>query len=152
MSLAILNQPCSSRFASSLVISLQLSRQRRAFVSTANRRDDKNAQPQTAATESIELSSVSWSFDQADGSQRHISLNRMIHGSIYLMRIGKLVIPVRRLELMARLLRNTPRNQPVLFIYRNTPCVVIGRNQVSLPSTFRLNADKAESMERDHPP
>jgi lipoate-protein ligase A len=38
---------------------------------------------------------------------------------------------------MNRLLRNTPRNQPVLFIYRNTPCVVIGRNQVSPPPPFR---------------
>nr|ODN99699.1 lipoate-protein ligase A [Cryptococcus depauperatus CBS 7855] len=27
------------------------------------------------------------------------------------------------------LLRNTPHNQPVLFLYRNSPCVVIGRNQ-----------------------
>lgn len=28
-----------------------------------------------------------------------------------------------------RLLRNTPVDQPVLFTYRNIPCVVIGRNQ-----------------------
>ncbi|KAL7422195.1 hypothetical protein Q5752_002841 [Cryptotrichosporon argae] len=27
------------------------------------------------------------------------------------------------------LMRNTPTTQPVLFIYRNAPCVVIGRNQ-----------------------
>lgn len=32
---------------------------------------------------------------------------------------------------MNRLLRNTPPDQPVLFLYRNFPCVVIGRNQVS---------------------
>lgn len=28
-----------------------------------------------------------------------------------------------------RLLRNTPVSQPLLFIYRNAQCVVIGRNQ-----------------------
>ena len=29
------------------------------------------------------------------------------------------------------LFRNTPVNQPVLFLYRHNPCVVIGRNQAS---------------------
>lgn len=33
-------------------------------------------------------------------------------------------------NLLRRLLRNTPHDQPVLFLYRNFPCVVIGRNQV----------------------
>ena len=35
-----------------------------------------------------------------------------------------------------RLLRNTLHNEPTLFIYRNTPCVVIGRNQVSWLALF----------------
>jgi lipoate-protein ligase A len=34
-----------------------------------------------------------------------------------------------------RLLRNTPHDQPVLFLYRNFPCVVIGRNQASRAHT-----------------
>lgn len=59
---------------------------------------------------------------------------------------------------MFRLLRNTPRNQPVLFFYRNRPCVVIGRNQASL-SIIQSTTDtpwieeltKPEPMERDRP-
>lgn len=35
------------------------------------------------------------------------------------------------LSAVHRLLRNTPHDQPVLFLYRNFPCVVIGRNQAS---------------------
>jgi hypothetical protein len=58
---SLLSQPCSSRFASSLLTSLQRSNQSRAFVSTPRARNDKDAQPQTPASEAIELSSVSLS-------------------------------------------------------------------------------------------
>jgi len=35
-----------------------------------------------------------------------------------------------------RLLKNVPTDQPALFVYRNTPCVVIGRNQVHIVSPY----------------
>lgn len=58
----------------------------------------------------------------------------MIRGSTFRTRTGTVPqsILVKSEETDGlRLLRNTPRNQPVLFFYRNRPCVVIGRNQVS---------------------
>lgn len=92
-------------------------------------------------------------------SQQLTYLNRMIPGSTSPTRTGMIPRPTPRVsKLTFRLLRNTPRNQPVLFFYRNKPCVVIGRNQVKhshhLPLLLRYRSDEAdipEPMERDHP-
>ncbi|WWC69572.1 uncharacterized protein I206_103515 [Kwoniella pini CBS 10737] len=97
--LAIL-RPCSSRFAASL-FNQSTTRQ---FSSTLSRKEQKAAQPQTPATDSIELSApVAYISESHD--------------------------PWFNLSYEDWLLRNTPHEQPVLFLYRNFPCVVIGRNQ-----------------------
>ncbi|WVQ98628.1 hypothetical protein IAU59_005758 [Kwoniella sp. CBS 9459] len=115
-----LSRPCSSRFAASMTRShlhlhlhpptpttpqsqAQFS-QRRTLLTTLPRREQKEAQPQTAATDSIEL----------DAPVTYISESHD---------------PWFNLSFEDWLMRNTPNNQPVLFLYRNFPCVVIGRNQ-----------------------
>lgn len=56
-----------------------------------------------------------------------------------------------RKKLNARLLRNTPHDQPVLFLYRNFPCVVIGRNQVSFRSLMSASAHEQNPWKETTP-
>ncbi|WWC85362.1 uncharacterized protein L201_000225 [Kwoniella dendrophila CBS 6074] len=94
-------RPCSSRFAASVLCE---SHAFRPFSTSLSRKEQKAAQPQTAATDSIVLSApVTYISESHD--------------------------PWFNLSYEDWLLRNTPHNQPVLFLYRNFPCVVIGRNQ-----------------------
>ncbi|WVW83244.1 hypothetical protein I302_105263 [Kwoniella bestiolae CBS 10118] len=95
LSQAIL-RPCSSRFAVSLL--------HRPFSTTLSRREQKAAQPQTPATDSIELGAPVTYISESHNPWFNLSYEDW-------------------------LLRNTPHDQPVLFLYRNFPCVVIGRNQ-----------------------
>ncbi|WWC61224.1 uncharacterized protein I303_103804 [Kwoniella dejecticola CBS 10117] len=93
-------RPCSSRFAAALVHRPNF----RQFSTTLSRKEQKAAQPQTPATDSIELSApVAYISESHD--------------------------PWFNLSFEDWLLRDTPHDQPVLFLYRNFPCVVIGRNQ-----------------------
>ncbi|WRT67011.1 uncharacterized protein IL334_003977 [Kwoniella shivajii] len=95
-------RPCSSRFAASFSCHPVLTS--RSLSTTLSRKEQKAAQPQTPATESIELGApVTYISESHD--------------------------PWFNLSYEDWLLRNTPHNQPVLFLYRNFPCVVIGRNQ-----------------------
>ncbi|WWD15807.1 hypothetical protein CI109_100231 [Kwoniella shandongensis] len=98
---SVLLRPCSSRFAASLTFPPMRGRN---IHTTLSRREEKAAQPQTPATEHIEL----------DAPVTYISESHD---------------PWFNLSFEDWLLRNTPHNQPVLFLYRNYPCVVIGRNQ-----------------------
>ncbi|KAL0250278.1 hypothetical protein I308_102451 [Cryptococcus tetragattii IND107] len=77
---------------------------RRALHTSTLRFHDKAAQPQTPATENIELGAP-------------------------ITYISKSHDPWLNLSYEDWLFRNTPHDQPVLFLYRNFPCVVIGRNQ-----------------------
>ncbi|OCF35398.1 lipoate-protein ligase A [Kwoniella heveanensis BCC8398] len=106
-----LSRPCSSRFAASLTrFHLHLHPTsyspitQRPLSTSLSRLEQKDAQPQTAATDSIEL----------DAPVTYISESHD---------------PWFNLSYEDWLMRNTPNNQPVLFLYRNFPCVVIGRNQ-----------------------
>ncbi|KAK8869918.1 hypothetical protein IAR55_000486 [Kwoniella newhampshirensis] len=98
---SILLRPCSSRFAASLTQPLVRGR---TVHTTASRWEEKAVQPQTPASEHIEL----------DAPVTYISESHD---------------PWFNLSFEDWLLRNTPHNQPVLFLYRNYACVVIGRNQ-----------------------
>jgi hypothetical protein len=60
LSLAALSQPCSSRFAAALASSLRPTF--RPFSSSRQVRQEKAAQPQTPATEHVELRAVSRSL------------------------------------------------------------------------------------------
>ncbi|ORY32223.1 hypothetical protein BCR39DRAFT_557623 [Naematelia encephala] len=98
-----LSQPCSSLQASRQINCLFTCR---FITSTSSRSENKSAQPSTAATATanIELSApVTYLSESHD--------------------------PYFNLAYEDHLLRSTPHNQPVLFMYRNRPCVVIGRNQ-----------------------
>ncbi|WVQ71545.1 hypothetical protein IAR50_001084 [Cryptococcus sp. DSM 104548] len=64
----------------------------------------KQAQPQTPATDNIELTAPATYISESHDPWFNLSYEDW-------------------------LLRNTPVDQPVLFLYRNFPCVVIGRNQ-----------------------
>ncbi|XAO24119.1 hypothetical protein I312_102909 [Cryptococcus bacillisporus CA1280] len=77
---------------------------RRALHASTLRSHDKAAQPQTPATENIELGAP-------------------------ITYISKSHDPWFNLSYEDWLFRSTPHDQPVLFLYRNFPCVVIGRNQ-----------------------
>ncbi|KAK6902798.1 hypothetical protein I203_108057 [Kwoniella mangroviensis CBS 8507] len=95
-------RPCSSRFAASFLHQSQPLT--RSFSTSLSRKEQKAAQPQTPATDSIELGApVTYISESHD--------------------------PWFNLSYEDWLMRNTPHNQPVLFLYRNFPCVVIGRNQ-----------------------
>ncbi|WVR05086.1 hypothetical protein IAU60_002098 [Kwoniella sp. DSM 27419] len=99
-------RPCSSRTAAALAAAATTTSpiNLRPFSSTLSRRQDKASQPQTPATETIELGPpVTYISESHD--------------------------PWFNLSYEDWLLRNTPHDQPVLFLYRNHPCVVIGRNQ-----------------------
>lgn len=102
LSVAALSQPCSSRFAAALASALRPAF--RPFSSSRQVGQEKAAQPQTPATEHIELSAVSGSLRSLCSnlcrvaeppsrltslySPRHISRNRMIRGSTSLTRTG----------------------------------------------------------------
>ncbi|WVQ78213.1 hypothetical protein IAT38_000296 [Cryptococcus sp. DSM 104549] len=92
---AVLLRPCSSRFAALTLRSLHTSTPRTQV---------KAAQPDTPATENIELGPPATYISESHDPWFNLSYEDW-------------------------LLRNTPHNQPVLFLYRNYPCVVIGRNQ-----------------------
>ncbi|GFZ46240.1 hypothetical protein JCM24511_04487 [Saitozyma sp. JCM 24511] len=104
LSVAALSQPCSSRFAAALASALRPAF--RPFSSSRQVGQEKAAQPQTPATEHIELSAPATYISESHDPWFNLSYEDW-------------------------LLRNTPHDQPVLFLYRNFPCVVIGRNQAS---------------------
>ncbi|CAD6580417.1 MAG: Biotin/lipoate A/B protein ligase [Tremellales sp. Tagirdzhanova-0007] len=76
----------------------------RGFVTSYLWGEEKATQPQTPATESIELTAPVTYISQSHDPWFNLSYEDW-------------------------LLRTTPHHQPILFLYRNAPCVVIGRNQ-----------------------
>ncbi|ODN84799.1 hypothetical protein L202_00669 [Cryptococcus amylolentus CBS 6039] len=75
---------------------------------SASRLQQKQAQPQTSATDRIELTAPATYISESHDPWFNLSYEDWQ---------------------VDMLLRNTPVDQPVLFLYRNFPCVVIGRNQ-----------------------
>ncbi|KAK4687730.1 hypothetical protein P7C73_g2386, partial [Tremellales sp. Uapishka_1] len=103
---SVLLRPCLSRCAvsSTSLAAPYVHLSSKSFASTSTRREETTDLPQTPAVENISLGPpVAYISESHD--------------------------PWFNLSYEDWLLRHTPHNEPTLFIYRNYPCVVIGRNQ-----------------------